>query len=187
VRFRTDPQGYQPFARDERGVRPWARPGTAGLEHRIGGLERDHATGNISYDPANHQRMTDARWDKVLDVARDFPDQGVEQGADSGRLAVVGWGSTYGPISRAVTVARERGRDVSHIHLRHIWPLPRNLESLLRGFDHILVPEMNKGQLTTLLRAELLVPARSLSKVTGRPFTVGEIDAAIADLLGDGP
>jgi 2-oxoglutarate ferredoxin oxidoreductase subunit alpha len=184
--FRREPEGFQPFLRDARGVRPWVRPGTPGLEHRIGGIERDADTGNISYDPANHQRMTDARWNKVLGVARDIPAQGVEQGDAQGALAVVGWGSTYGPISRAVTTACARGLDVSHVHLRHIWPLPANLGPLLQGFRHVLVPEMNKGQLNTLLRAEYLVPAQSLSKVTGRPFGVREIEQAIDAILEPG-
>ena len=179
VGFRTDPEGYQPFLRDGRGVRPWVTPGTPGLEHRIGGIERDYDTGNISYDPANHQRMTAARWNKVLAVADDLPGQAVAQGEAEGDLAVVGWGSTFGPISRAVTNARARGLSVSHIHLRHIWPLPRNLGPLLGGFRRILVPEMNKGQLVTLLRAEYRVPAERLSKVTGKPFAIAEIEAAI--------
>ena len=165
-------------------MRDWVKPGTPGLEHRIGGIERDALSGNISYDPANHQRMTEARWDKVLAVADDIPEQEVEQGEKSGRLAVVGWGSTYGPIARAVTTLRDRGQSVSHIHLRHLWPLPRNLGDLLRGFEHILVPEMNKGQLVTILRSEYLVPAQSLSKVTGKPFTIHEVEDAMTAALG---
>jgi 2-oxoglutarate ferredoxin oxidoreductase subunit alpha len=183
ARFRTDPEGFHPFLRDERLVRPWVRPGTPGLEHRIGGIEKDHDSGNISYDPDNHQRMTDARWEKVLKVADDLPPQGCEDGAPGARLAVVGWGSTYGPIARAVANARARGLDVAHVHLRHLWPLPRELGDLLRSFEHILVPEMNQGQLVTLLRSEYLVPAKGLSKVTGKPFAVAELDAAIASAL----
>ena len=183
ARFRTDPEGFHPFLRDERLVRPWVKPGTPGLEHRIGGIEKDHDSGNISYDPANHQRMTDARWNKVLKVADDLPEQSCEQGAPGADLAIVGWGSTYGPIARAVMDARERGLNLAHIHLRHVWPLPRNLGQLLRSFPRILVPEMNQGQLVTLLRSEYLVPAKGLSKVTGRPFTVAELDAAIAAAL----
>ena len=183
ARFRTDPEGFHPFLRDERLVRPWVKPGTPGLEHRIGGIEKDHDSGNISYDPANHQRMTDARWNKVLMVADDLPEQSCEQGAPSADLAIVGWGSTYGPIARAVMDARERGLNLAHIHLRHVWPLPRNLGQLLRSFPRILVPEMNQGQLVTLLRSEYLVPAKGLSKVTGKPFTVAELDAAIAAAL----
>ncbi len=179
ARFRTDPEDFHPFLRDERLVRPWVRPGTPGLEHRIGGIEKDHGSGNISYDPANHQRMTDARWQKVLNVADGLPEQTCEQGAPGADLAIVGWGSTYGPIARAVLDARQRGLDVAQIHLRHLWPLPRNLGELLRSFPRILVPEMNQGQLVTLLRSEYLVPAKGLSKVTGRPFAIAELAAAI--------
>jgi 2-oxoglutarate ferredoxin oxidoreductase subunit alpha len=181
--FRTEPEGFHPYLRDERLVRPWVKPGTPGLEHRIGGIEKDYDSGNISYEPSNHQRMTDARWEKVLKVADDIPEQGCEQGAPGARLAVVGWGSTFGPIARAVMQARARGLDVAHVHLRHLWPLPRNLGDLLKSFERIVVPEMNKGQLVTLLRSEYLVPARGLSKVTGKPFTIAELDAAIAAAL----
>ena len=183
VEFRTDPEGFQPFMRDERLVRPWVKPGTPGLEHRIGGIERDYNSGNISYDPDNHQKMTNARRDKVLGIANDVPLQTVEQGNESGKLAIVGWGSTYGPISRAVTTMRAEGYDVSHIHLRYIWPLPRNLKDLLESFDQVIVPEMNDGQLVKLLRAEYLIPAEGLNKVTGKPFRVAEIEDAIRAAL----
>ena len=179
VRFREQAEGFQPFARDARLVRPWVKPGTPGLAHRIGGIEKDYDSGNISYDPANHQRMTDARWNKVLKVAEDIPEIVCEQGGPGAALAVVGWGSTFGPIARAVRNAREHGLDVAHLHLRHLWPMPRNLGTLLRSFGKILVPEMNKGQLVTLLRSEYLVPAQGLSKVTGRPFLIAELDQAI--------
>jgi 2-oxoglutarate ferredoxin oxidoreductase subunit alpha len=179
VRFRTDAAGFHPFKRDERLVRNWAKPGTPGLAHRIGGIEKDYDSGNISYEPDNHQKMTNVRRDRILGIAKDIPLQGVEQGNTRGRLAVVGWGSTYGPISRAIDRCRADGLDVSHIHLRYIWPLPRNLGELLRGFDQIIVPEMNDGQLVTLLRAQYLVPAEGLNKVTGKPFKISEIEAAI--------
>ena len=185
VEFRTDPEGFHPYLRDERTLgRAWAVPGTPGLEHRIGALEKDYDTGNISYDPANHQRMTDARGAKISGIADDIPLQAVAAGEESGRLCVVGWGSTYGPITRAVDNLRKEGHLVSHIHLRHIWPLPRNLVRLLRGFDKILVPEMNTGQLLTLLRAEALVPAEGLSSVTGKPFRISAIEEAIRLRLG---
>ena len=177
-------KGYLPYARDEKTLaRPWARPGTPGLEHRIGGIERADGTGNISYDAENHQLMTNIRAAKIDGIANDIPLQDVEQGNESGRLAVVGWGSTHGPISRAVGNMRDLGHDVSHIQLRHIWPLPRNLGDLLGGFDQVLVPEMNNGQLVTVLRAEYLVPAEPLNKVNGQPFKIAEIEAAIQDRL----
>lgn len=180
VHYHTETAGYHPFQRDpETLARPWAIPGTPGLEHRIGGLERDYDTGNVSYDPDNHQRMTDARAAKIDGVAREFPPQTVELGNDRGPIAVVGWGSTYGPINRAVGNLREEGVDVAHIHLRHIWPLPANLGELLGRYDKILVPEMNTGQLITLLRSEYLVPAEGLNKVTGKPFTIAEVEAAV--------
>jgi 2-oxoglutarate ferredoxin oxidoreductase subunit alpha len=180
VAFRSEPDGFQPFQRDpETLARPWAIPGTPGLEHRVGGLERDSTTGHISYDPDNHQRMTDARLEKVRRIADDIPEQEVQVGELRGALAVVGWGSTFGPIYQAVKQAREEGLEVSHLHLRHLSPLPRNLGELLGNFDQILVPEMNTGQLVTILRSAYLVPAEGLNKVTGKPFKVSEILDAI--------
>ena len=186
VSFRTDVEGFEGIQRDPATLaREWVRPGTPGLEHRIGGLEKDYRTGNVSYDPDNHQRMTDVRAAKIARIAEDIPPQTVDQGDDGGRLAIVGWGSTYGPISRAVMNMRAEGLDVSHVHLRHIWPLPASLGDLLRRFDHVLVPEMNTGQLLTLLRSEYLVPAEGLNKVTGRPFKIADIEAAIRSRLED--
>ena len=180
VTFRKDPEDFHPFLRDEATLaRPWAVPGTPGLEHRVGGLEKDTVSGHISYDPANHQWMTELRAGKIDGIAEDIPLQEVEQGADSGHLAVVGWGSTYGPISRAVGNLQEQGREVAHIHLRYIWPLPRNLGDLLGRYDRILVPEMNHGQLVNLLRAKYLLPAEGLDKITGKPFRIAEIESAI--------
>ena len=180
VEFRTEVDGFQPYGRDpETLARPWVRPGTPGLEHRIGGLEKDYATGNVSYDPENHQRMTDVRHEKIARIADDIPEQTVDQGPTQGPLAVVGWGSTHGPISQAVERSREEGLSVSHIHLRHLSPLPRNLGDLLAGFEKVLVPEMNMGQLTTMLRSRYLVPAIGVPKVTGKPFKIVEIMDAI--------
>ncbi len=183
AKFRTDPVGFHPFLRDDRLVRVWAKPGTPDLMHRIGGIEKDFDSGNISYEPENHEKMTHARRDKILGIANDIPLQKIEQGRDKGRLAVVGWGSTYGPISRGVAACRADGLDVSHIHLRHIWPLPRNLGELLKGFGRVLVPEMNTGQLVTLLRGQYALPAEGLSKVSGKPFKIAEIEAAIRGRL----
>ncbi|WP_174279492.1 2-oxoacid:acceptor oxidoreductase subunit alpha [Sphingomonas bacterium] len=186
VCFLAEPpaEGFLPYARDTKGARPWVKPGTPGLLHRIGGIEKAAGTGNIDYSPANHQHMTEARRDKVSGIA--VPDQQVELGETGGKLAVVGWGSTFGPIHQAVRRARARGADVSHIHIRHIWPMPANLGDLLKGFEHILVPEMNTGQLKTVLRDQFLVDARPLNKVSGQPFRIAEIEAAIADYAGTG-
>ena len=181
AQFHTETDGFHPYLRNPETLgRAWAVPGTPGLEHRIGGIEKAYDSGHISYDPENHQRMTNVRRDKIDGIAKDIPAQTVDQGNERGKLAVVGWGSTYGPISRAVNNLRERqGLDVSHIHIRHIWPLPANLGALLSGFEKVLVPEMNDGQLLTVLRAEYLVPAKGLNKVTGQPFKISEVEAAI--------
>ena len=148
-----------------------------GLMHRIGGIEKHELTGNIDYSPDNHQRMTDLRKNKVEGIA--VPDQKVCLGETSGKLAVVGWGSTYGPIHRAVDNAIREGLDVSHIHVRHIWPMPKNLGDLLKGFDHVLVPEMNTGQFKTVLRDQFLVDAQPLTKTSGQPFQIAELEEAI--------
>ncbi|MCZ6720197.1 MAG: 2-oxoacid:acceptor oxidoreductase subunit alpha [Proteobacteria bacterium] len=184
VTFRQEPEGFQPFARDpETLARGWAIPGTPGLEHRIGGLEHDSRRGDISYDPANHQKMTKMRAARIDGIADGIPQQDTALGDDAGPLAVVGWGSTYGAIYRAVENARNRGLGVSHIHLRYLWPFPKNLGDLLRRFERILVPEMNNGQLLTLLRSQYLLPAEGLDEVTGQPFKVAEIEAAIRTRL----
>ena len=180
VTFRTDPEGFHPYVRDAKTLaRAWAVPGTPGLAHRIGGIEKSYTTGHISYDPDNHQQMTDVRAAKVAGVAADIPEQGVALGNTSGALAVVGWGSTYGPIHQAVKQARADGLDVSHVHLRYVSPFPRNLGELLRGYGRVLVPEMNNGQLVQLLRAAYLLPVEGLSQVTGKPFKVATILEAI--------
>lgn len=184
VAFRTDPTDYHPFVRDpETLARPWVRPGTPGLEHRIGGLERDADTSDISYDPENHDRMTRIRAERIERIAQHIPEQTVDAGDQSGPLAVVGWGSTYGAISTAVERVRFEGRAVSHIHLRWLSPFPRNLADLLAGFERVLVPEVNAGQLVHVLRFKLGVPAEGLNRVTGRPFRIREIEAAIRSAL----
>ncbi|HET9458840.1 MAG TPA: 2-oxoacid:acceptor oxidoreductase subunit alpha [Sphingomicrobium sp.] len=176
-------EGVMPYARNADLARPWIKPGTPGLEHRIGGIEKQPGTGNIDYSPAAHAEMTRLRSEKVLNVAGSIPDQDVCLGEPGGELAVVGWGSTFGPIHQAVRRARARGLDVSHIHIRHIWPMPGNMSVLLKSFERILVPEMNMGQLKTLLRDQFLVDAKPLSKVAGQPFRIAEIEAAIEEAL----
>jgi len=184
VAKRTDPEGFHPFLRDpETLARVWAVPGTKGLEHRIGGIERSYDSGHISYDPANHQKMTDTRFAKVARIADDIPLQRVALGKDSGAVAVVGWGSTFGPIHEAVKELLAEGQAVAQIHVRYLNPFPKNLGELLGRFDHVLVPEMNAGQLVAMLRSTFLVPAESLSKVTGKPFKSAEVaDATRARL-----
>jgi 2-oxoglutarate ferredoxin oxidoreductase subunit alpha len=181
---RNGPDGtLLPYARDVKGARPWIKPGTPGLTHRIGGIEKNPGTGNLDYSPAAHQTMTDARKAKVDGVANSIPAQDVALGETSGKLAVVGWGSTFGPIHQAVRRARAKGLDVSHIHVRHVWPLPANLGDLLRGYEKVLVPEMNTGQFKTVLRDQFLVDAKPLNKTSGQPFTIAEIEAAIEGAL----
>lgn len=174
VKFRTDPEGFQPYARDANLARAWVRPGSRGLEHRVGGLEKDFLTGNISHDPVNHQRMVDVRAAKVEGIARDIPPLKVE-GPAQGDLLVVGWGSTYGSIVQAREQAAASGCSVAHVHLRHLNPLPPDLADIMRGYKSVLVPEMNMGQLSRLLRERLLRDVISLSKVQGKPFKVSEI------------
>ena len=174
---------FLPYARDpETLARPWAIPGTPGLEHRIGGLEKANETGNVSYDPDNHDLMTRLRAQKVAGIARDIPDLRVDhqEGAD---LLVVSWGGTYGPVAAGVRRVRRRGGRVSHAHLRWLNPFPRNTGDVLRAYDRVLVPEMNLGQLLKLVRAEFLVDAQGYNRVRGTPFKASEIAAAVEALL----
>jgi 2-oxoglutarate/2-oxoacid ferredoxin oxidoreductase subunit alpha len=183
VKFWTDPEGFQPYRRDPKTLaRPWAIPGTPGLEHRIGGLEKEDGTGNVSYDPLNHEKMVRLRAEKIARIADDIPEQTVF-GKDSGKVLVVGWGSTYGAITSAVEAARAKGAPVSSAHLRYLNPFPRNLGTILRRFEKILVPELNLGQLRLLIRARYLVDAVGLNKVQGKPFKVSEIARAIDETL----
>lgn len=183
VHFHEDPTDFQPYRRDpETLARPWAIPGTKGLEHRIGGLEGEVDTGTVSYLPKNHEKMVQLRAEKVARIAQDIPAIEVN-GADAGELLLVGWGGTYGAISTAVNEARKVGLDVSSIHLRHLNPFPSDLGDVLARFRQVLVPELNTGQLSRVLRAEYLVPAESLSKVQGQPFKVNEIRARIQQML----
>jgi 2-oxoglutarate ferredoxin oxidoreductase subunit alpha len=175
---------FMPYQRDpETLARPWAIPGTPGLEHRIGGLEKEDVTGNVSYDPANHQRMTDLRAEKVARVARELPPLAVDGDPDGGPLLVVGWGSTEGAITGAVKAARGEGLAVSRLHLRWLNPLPDDLGEVLGRYERVLVPEMNMGQLSMLLRARYLIDVVSYPKVEGRPFFRDEILTKIKELL----
>ena len=186
VKFHTEVEGFHPFIRDEETLaRVWAKAGTPGLQHRIGGIEKDFNSGHISYDADNHQKMTEIRRDKILGIAKDLPEQKVDQGQAGGKLAIVGWGSTKGAIHQAVKKARAEGLDVSHIHLNHIWPLPTNLQELLESYDDVIVAEMNNGQLDTLLRSQFLLDTHGLTKISGQPFKISEILAAIEAKLGD--
>jgi 2-oxoglutarate/2-oxoacid ferredoxin oxidoreductase subunit alpha len=182
VQFRTDAEGFMPYARDPQTLaRPWAVPGTPGLEHRIGGLEKQDVTGNVNYEPLNHERMVRLRAAKVEAVVQDVPDA-VPAGDEDGVL-VVGWGSTYGAITAAVRAQREKGRRVAHVHLRYLNPLPRNLGEVLKRYRQVVVPEMNMGQLSWLLRAKYLVDAQGLNKIQGKPFKQSEIEARIEEAL----
>ncbi|HSN83203.1 MAG TPA: 2-oxoacid:acceptor oxidoreductase subunit alpha [Polyangiales bacterium] len=184
VKHHDDPEGFHPFLRNESTLaRVWAVPGTPGLEHRIGGLEKHRDTGHISYDPHNHHLMTRVREQKIAGIAKHLARAKVDQGDDHGDLLVVGWGSTYGSISQAVRLVRSKGHQVSHLHLRNIWPLPRGLDELLKSFNSVLVPELNNGQLVKLLRAEYLVDAESLTRVTGQPFRIAALVEAIEERL----
>ena len=181
VRMHTDPEGFMPYARDPKTLaRPWALPGTPGLEHRIGGLEKADGSGSVSYDSENHERMVQLRHEKVERVADDIPELEVV-GDDSG-LLVLGWGSTYGAITSAVRRARAAGHKTGQAHLRYLNPFPRNLGQVLDRYDSILIPEINTGQLSLLLKARFLKPIVSLNKVQGLPFRAGEIMDKIVDL-----
>lgn len=175
VEFRTEPEGFMPYLRDEETLsRPWAIPGTKGLEHRIGGLSTENLTGNVSYSPANNELMVRTRARKIAGIAREIPPTQVF-GDPDGDLVVLGWGSTYGPIHEAVKQMREKGKKVSQVHLRYLNPLPRDLAETLRRFKQVMVPEMNMGQLVKMIRADYLIDAFGFNKIQGRPFKVSEI------------
>lgn len=174
---------FQPYARDENMVRPWAIPGTPTLEHRIGGLEKEHLTGNVSYDPDNHQLMVKIRQEKIDKIADFIPDQEIDNGLENGRVLVIGWGSTYGAIKGAVAELLTEGEMVSHVHLRYIRPFPKNLGSIIKKFDKVLIPELNNGQLIKIIRDKFLIDAKGLNKIKGLPFTKKEVAEAIRELL----
>ena len=172
----------KPYQRNEMLARPWIKPGTKGLEHRIGGLEKQDVTGNVSYDPLNHERMVQLRADKIKLVEKTIPPAVTDSGRAGARIGVLGWGSTYGAIKSAVKELLEEGHDVAHVHLRYINPFPANLGELLSGFDRLLIPEMNSGQLLQLIRAKYLLPAEGYSKVQGLPFTTQELKNRIIQM-----
>jgi 2-oxoglutarate ferredoxin oxidoreductase subunit alpha len=181
--FHTDPATFKAYERDpETLARPWAVPGTKGLEHRIGGLEKQNITGNVNYEAGNHDLMTRLRFDKIAAIAKDIPEAEVFGDPDGGDVLVLGWGSTYGVIRTAVQRARAQGKSVSQVHLRHLNPFPRNLGDILKKFDKVLIPENNLGQLSLLIRGQFLVDAKGYNTVTGRPFSIAEIEGAILDL-----
>ncbi len=183
VHYRTDPENFNPYSRNENNVRPWALPGTPGLEHRIGGLEKANITGNVSYDPDNHDFMVRLRAEKVKGIEKDIPLQDV-YGEQSGDLLVVSWGGTFGSVRSTVERMRKNGYKISHAHLRYLIPFPRNLGDVLKTFKTVLVPEINLGQLAKLLRAEFLIPVVQFNKVRGLPIRSAELEAAIIDALG---
>jgi 2-oxoglutarate ferredoxin oxidoreductase subunit alpha len=183
VHFETNTEDFHPYRRNPTTLaRPWAIPGTPGLEHRVGGIEKQDVTGNINYDPLNHERMVRLRAAKVEAVADDIPDA-VPAGDQSGDLLIVAWGSTHGPITAALKTARDKGQSVGHVHLRHLNPLPKNLGDVLKRYKHVLVPEMNMGQLVMILRAKFLVDAQGYNKIQGKPFKQSEIEQKIDEIL----
>lgn len=187
VQFKTDlgfdEHKFQPYLRDEKLVRPWAVPGTPGLEHRIGGIEKQNITGNVSYDPENHQLMVKIRQEKVDKIADHIPDQKLDSGPDKGKILVLGWGSTYGAIKSAVTELQAEGHAVSHAHIRYLRPFPKNLGDMLKHFDQVLIPEINNGQLIKIIRDQYLVDAKGYNKIMGVPITKGELIDKLKEML----
>ena len=187
VKFKTElghhEEIFQPYLRDEKLVRPWAIPGFPGLEHRVGGLEKQNITGNVSYDPDNHQMMVKLRQEKIDKIADYIPEQKIDNGPDKGQVLVLGWGSTYGAIKSAVADLLAEGHSVSHVHLRYVRPFPKNLGELLRNFEHVLIPELNNGQLIKIIRDQYLVDAKGCHKIMGIPFTKHELVDEIKKLF----
>lgn len=178
---------FQPYLRDEKLVRPWAVPGTAGLEHRIGGLEKQNITGNISYDPENHQLMVKIRQEKVDKIADYIPLQQLDSGPEKGSVLVLGWGSTYGAIKSAVSQLQKEGLAVSHAHLRYLRPFPKNLGEILHNFEQVLIPEINNGQLIKIIRDQYFVDAKGYNKIMGVPITKSEMVEKIREILALSP
>ncbi len=176
-------EGYLPYKRDAKGVREWAIPGTAGLEHRLGGLEKENETGNVSYEPENHELMVKLRAEKINAIAQTIPDQEIDSGAETGDVLVLTWGSTYGAAKVAARTLISQGESVSHAHVNYIHPLPANLGALIGGFKHVLIPELNNGQFIKIIRDKYLVDAKGLNKIKGQPFRSEEIVEGVLVLL----
>lgn len=183
VNLRTDPEGFFPYLRNENLARPWAVPGTPGLEHRIGGLEKSNITGNVSHDPENHDMMVNLRTQKIKNIENDIPDLKVD-GDEKGDLLVLGWGGTYGTLKDSTSLAREKGYKVSHAHLKYLNPLPKNTGEVLNNFTKILIPEINLGQLAKYIRSEFLIDVIQFNKVRGLPLSTAEVVDKITDILG---
>jgi 2-oxoglutarate ferredoxin oxidoreductase subunit alpha len=187
VHFETNPEGFLPYKRDPQTLsRPWAIPGTPGLEHRVGGLEKQDVTGNVNYEPMNHEKMIRLRAAKVAAIAQDIPDV-VPVGDPDGDLLIIAWGSTYGAVTAALNAQRAEGKRIGHVHLRHLNPLPKNLGEVIKRYRKVLVPEMNMGQLVMVLRAKYLVDAQGYNKIQGQPFKQSELEAKIEEVLGTVP
>ena len=188
VKFKTelghDEKQLQPYLRDEKLVRPWAIPGTPGLEHRIGGLEKQNITGNVSYDPENHQLMVKIRQEKVDKIADYIPLQKIDSGPEKGKLLVLGWGSTYGAIKSAVAEMQYEGYAVAHAHLRYVRPFPKNLGEILKNYEQVLIPEINNGQLIKIIRDQYFVDAKAYNKIMGIPITKTELVMKMHEMLG---
>jgi 2-oxoglutarate ferredoxin oxidoreductase subunit alpha len=183
----TNPDGttvekFLPYLRDEKLSRPWAVPGTKGLEHRIGGIEKENETGNISYEPENHEFMVKLRQEKVDRVANYVPEQKIDNGKEKGKILVLGWGSTYGSIKTAVKECIDEGIDVSHAHVKYMNPLPKNLGAIIKNFDKVLMPEMNNGQFSKVIRDKFLTPTINFNKIKGIPFSSEELKKKIKEL-----
>jgi 2-oxoglutarate/2-oxoacid ferredoxin oxidoreductase subunit alpha len=188
VKFKTElghgEDKFQPYLRDEKLVRPWAIPGVPGLEHRIGGLEKQNNTGNVSYEPENHQLMVKIRQEKVDKIADYIPEQKLDSGPETGKVLVLGWGSTYGAIKSAVAELQEQGYAVSHAHLRYVRPFPKNLGAILKNFEQVLIPEINNGQLIKIIRDQYFVDAKGYNKIMGIPITKTELIMKLQEMLG---
>ena len=189
VKFKTElgdqEEEFQPYLRDEKLARPWAIPGTPGLEHRIGGLEKQNITGNISYEPENHQLMVKIRQEKVDKIADHIPEQKLDSGPEKGKILMLGWGSTYGAIKSACAEMQKKGHAISHAHLRYVRPFPKNLGDIIKNFDTVLIPEINNGQLIKIIRDVYFVDAKGYNKIMGVPITKTELVMKLEEMLRD--